>query len=135
MAAPADSRTFEGDDLETCQAALNHCVIDVVEHRIGDFLSLICGAGFDFFTVAFVVESDYLHWEVFEFAIGVERAAEVVANVGHDFWSLRGFNQIYLLFSSVDKDAIFAGAKYQMRYEAMQQMVQGRRVSKSPQTA
>lgn len=72
-------------DLETCEAALNHCVIDVIESGGCDFLCLVCGAGFDFFDVAFAVESDYFHREVFEFAVGVERAAEDVANVCHDF--------------------------------------------------
>ena len=60
---------LRGMDLETCEAALNHCVIDVIESGGGDFLCLVCAAGFDFFDVAFAVESDYFHREVFEFAV------------------------------------------------------------------
>ena len=79
------------NDLPTCEAALNHCVIDVIELGGCDFLCLVCIAGFDFYRVAFAVESDYFHREVFEFAVGVERAAEDVANVCHDFEVFGGF--------------------------------------------
>ena len=46
---------------------------------------------FDFFSVAFAVESDYFYREVFELAVGVERAVEYVHYVGHDFEVLEGF--------------------------------------------
>lgn len=47
--------------------------------------------GFDFYCVAFAVESDYFYRIVFELAVGVERAAEYVHYVGHDFEVLEGF--------------------------------------------
>ena len=91
-AAPADSLPFGGGFLVTCEAALNHCVIDVLELESGDFLSLVFVAGFDFYCVAVAVECDYFHCEVFVFAVGVERAAEdVCTNVCHDFEVLGGF--------------------------------------------
>ena len=72
-AAPADSLPFEGGGfLPTCEAALNHRVIDVVVLGCCDFLSFLGGTGFDFFSVAFAVESDYFYREVFELAVGVE---------------------------------------------------------------
>ena len=67
------------------EPALNHRVIDFIVKGSCDFLCFLGVAGFHFFSVAFAVESDYFYREVFEIAIGVKRAAEVVANVCHDF--------------------------------------------------
>ncbi len=50
-----------------------------------DFLGFLGVAGFDFYCVAVTVESDYFYREVFELAVGVERAVEYVHYVGHDF--------------------------------------------------
>lgn len=58
--------------LPTCEAALNHRVIDVVVLGCCDFLCFLGVAGFDFFSVAVAVESDYFYREVFELAVGVE---------------------------------------------------------------
>ena len=77
--------------LPTCEAALNHCVIDVVVLGCCDFLGFVGAAGFYFFRVAVAVESDYFYREVFELAVGVERAVEYVHYVGHDFEVLEGF--------------------------------------------
>ena len=73
------------------EPALNHCVIDVVVLGCGDFLGFLCASGFHFFSVAFAVESDYFYREVFELAVGDERAVEYVHYVGHDFEVLEGF--------------------------------------------
>ena len=73
------------------EPALNHCVIDVFVQGGCDFLCFLGVAGFHFFSVAFAVESDYFYREVFELAVGVERAAEYVHYVGHDFEVLEGF--------------------------------------------
>lgn len=78
-------------DLPTCKAALNHCVVGVIDLGSGDFLCFLRAAGFDFYCVAFAVESDYFYRIVFELAVGVERAAEYVHYVGHDFEVLEGF--------------------------------------------
>ena len=43
-----------------------------------DFLCFLGVAGFHFFSVAFAVESDYFYREVFELAVGDERAVEYV---------------------------------------------------------
>lgn len=77
--------------LPTCEAALNHRVIDVVVLGCCDFLCFLGGAGFDFFSVAVAVESDYFYRKVFELAVGVERAVEYVHYMGHDFEVFRGF--------------------------------------------
>ena len=77
--------------LPTCETTLNHRVIDVFVLGCCDFLGFVGVAGFDFFRVAVAVESDYFHREVFELAVGVERAAEYVHYVGHDFEVLEGF--------------------------------------------
>lgn len=90
-AAPADSLPFEGGVLPTCEAALNHRVIDVVVLGCCDFLCFLGGAGFDFFSVAFAIESDYFYREVFGLAVGVERVVEDAANVCHDFEVFGGF--------------------------------------------
>ena len=91
-AAPRTAYPLGGGFLVTCEAALNHCVIDVLELGGCDFLCLVCVTGFDFHRVAVAVESDYFHREVFVSAIVVERAAEdVCANVCHDFEVLGGF--------------------------------------------
>lgn len=83
---PGGQPPFEGEKiLPTCEAALNHRVIDVVELSCGDFLGFLCAAGFHFFSVAVAVESDYFYRIVFELAVGVERAVEYVHYVGHDF--------------------------------------------------
>lgn len=88
---PGGQPTLWREFLVTCEAALNHCVIDVLELGSGDFLSLVFIAGFDFYCVAVAVECDYFHCKVFVFAVGVERAAEdVCANVCHDFEVLGG---------------------------------------------
>ena len=71
--------------LPTCEAALNHRVIDVVVLRSCDFLCFLGIAGFHFFSVAFAIESDYFYREVFELAVGDERAVEYIHYVGHDF--------------------------------------------------
>ena len=67
------------------EPALNHCVIDVFVQGGCDFLCFLGVTGFHFFSVAFAVESDYFYREVFELAVGVERAVEYVHYVGHDF--------------------------------------------------
>ena len=73
------------------EPALNHRVIDVVVLRSCDFLCFLGIAGFHFFSVAFAIESDYFYREVFELAVGDERAVEYVHYVGHDFEVLEGF--------------------------------------------
>lgn len=84
---PGGQPPFEGEKmtLPTCEAALNHRVIDVIELSCGDFLGFLCASGFHFFSVAVAVESDYFYRIVFELAVGVERAVEYVHYVGHDF--------------------------------------------------
>ena len=53
---------WEGEGgLPTCEAALNHRVIDVLVSGSCDFLCFLCAAGFDFFDEALAVESDYFH--------------------------------------------------------------------------
>ena len=73
------------------EPALNHCVIDVFVQGGCDSLCFLGVAGFYFFSVAFAIESDYFYREVFELAVGVERAVEDVANVCHDFEVFGGF--------------------------------------------
>ncbi len=70
---------------------MNHCVVGILDLGGGDFLSFLGAAGFDFYRVAFSIESDYFYRVVFEGAVGVERTAEDVANVCHDFEVLGGF--------------------------------------------
>ena len=83
---PRRTATLWGEKiLPTCEAALNHRVIDVIKLSCGDFLGFLRAAGFDFYRVAVAVESDYFYREVFELAVGVERAVEYVHYVGHDF--------------------------------------------------
>ena len=77
--------------LPTCEAALNHCVIDVVVLGCCDFLGFLGAAGFNLYRDAFAVECDYFYRIVFELAVGVERAVEYVHYVGHDFEVLEGF--------------------------------------------
>ena len=89
---PGGQPPFEGGKiLPTCEAALNHRVIDVIELSCGDFLGFLRAAGFHFFSVAVAVKSDYFYRIVFELAVGVERAVEYVHYVGHDFEVLEGF--------------------------------------------
>ncbi len=71
--------------LPTCEAALYHCVVSIIDLGGCDFLGFLGVAGFDFYRVAVAVESDYFYREVFELAVGVERAVEYVHYVGHDF--------------------------------------------------
>ena len=89
---PGGQPPFEGEGgLPTCEAALNHRVIDVFVTGSCDFLCFLCAAGFDFFDEALAVESDYFYRKIFELAVGVERAVEDVANVCHDFEVFGGF--------------------------------------------
>ena len=88
---PADSHPLREERfLPTCKAALYHCVVGIFDLGSSDFLGFLGCAGFDLDCVAFAVESDYFYREVFEFAVGVERAADV-ANVCHDFEVFGGF--------------------------------------------
>ena len=68
MAAPADSHPLEWKRfLPTCEATLNHRVVGVLDFGSCDFLCFLGIAGFDFYRVAFAVESDYFYREVFEY--------------------------------------------------------------------
>jgi len=90
---PGGQPPFEGGRfLPTCETALYHCVVYVVELGSCDFLCFLCAAGFDFCCEALAVESDYFYRIIFEGAVGVERAAEDVANVCHDFEVFEVFN-------------------------------------------
>ena len=89
---PGGQPPFEGGRfLPTCEAALYHCVVGIFDLGSCDFLGFLGVAGFDLDCVALAVESDYFYREVFELAVGDERAVEYVHYVGHDFEVLEGF--------------------------------------------
>ena len=75
----------EGRFLPTCEAALYHRVVGIIDLGGSDFLGFLGIAGFDLYRDAVAVESDYFYREVFELAVGVERAVEYVHYMGHDF--------------------------------------------------
>lgn len=64
---------------------LNHRVVGIGDFGCGLSLSFLGAVGFDIDDFALAVEGDNLDHILHEVVVGVERTAEVVANVCHDF--------------------------------------------------